>query len=36
MLQPDPALQEAVDGFLTAELASGTWQAILTAAEKEP
>ena len=36
LLQPDPALQQAVDAFLTAELASGAWQATLTAAEKEP
>ncbi len=36
MLQPDPALQQAVDAFLTAELASGVWQATLTAAEQEP
>ena len=36
MLQPDPALQQAVDAFLTAELSSGAWQATLTAAEREP
>jgi hypothetical protein len=29
-------LQQAVDAFLATELASGAWQATLTAAEKEP
>ena len=36
MLQPDPALQQAVDAFLDGELQSGAWQATLTAAEREP
>ena len=36
LLQPDPALEQAVDAFLTAEIASGAWQATLTAAEREP
>lgn len=36
MLQPDPALEQAVDAFLDAEVASGAWQATLTAAEREP
>ena len=36
LLQPDPALQQAVDAFLATEIASGAWQATLTAAEREP
>ena len=36
LLQPDPALEQAVDAFLDAEVASGAWRAILVAAEREP
>lgn len=36
MMQPDPALQQAVDGFLASELSSGAWQATLTEAERQP
>lgn len=36
LLQPDPALQQAVDSFLATELASGAWKATLTAAERQP
>lgn len=36
LLQPDPALEQAVDAFLDAEVASGAWQATLVAAEREP
>jgi cyclohexadienyl dehydratase len=36
LLQPDPALEQAVDGFLDEEVKSGAWQKTLTAAEREP
>lgn len=36
LLQPDPALAQAVDAFLDSEIASGAWQATLVAAEREP
>lgn len=36
LLQKDPALKEAVDNFLAGEIASGSWQATLTDAEKQP
>jgi len=36
LLQPDPALEQAVDGFLDGEVKSGAWQKTLTAAEREP
>ena len=36
MLQRDPALKQAVDAVLDADIASGAWPATLTAAEKEP
>jgi cyclohexadienyl dehydratase len=36
MLQPDPALEQAVDAFLDGEVASGAWHTTLVAAEAEP
>ncbi len=36
LLQKDPALQQAVDAFLEADIKSGAWPATLTEAEKQP
>ena len=36
LLQPDPALEQAVDAFLTAEIQAGTWPKILLEAERQP
>ena len=36
LLQKDPALKAAVDGFLDDEVKSGAWARILTEAEKQP
>ena len=36
LLQPDPAFEQAVDGFLEGELTSGRWSATLAEAERQP
>ncbi len=36
LLQPDPALEQAVDAFVAQDIASGAWGAMLAAAEKQP
>ena len=36
LLQPDPALQAAVDSVLQADIASGTWARTLAEAERQP
>jgi len=36
MMQPDPALEQAVDTFLDGQIQSGAWKATLLAAERQP